>query len=225
MLPEDSVLVGVIKRKRDLVYARDQHWYRIPQAQMPNGVTADYLAFFLSRAFAERNGAIHFFARRTGLELNYRRQLLPREPNHKRADEVYYRVALSDLEPKTPPIKNPTNRTVVFIYTTWDRFVNAKTIADLYSDNDFFVDRIYYALHMRGFDVSRSWEAERRVDEIAPGLRILCENGASVLASAERHTGAFYLDQSQSEDAILQAILAQIASNSGPVTVSIPPGE
>ena len=31
MLPEDSVLVGVINRKRDLVYALDQHWYRIPQ--------------------------------------------------------------------------------------------------------------------------------------------------------------------------------------------------
>ena len=62
MLPEDSVLVGVINRKRDLVYAQDQHWYRIPQERMPRGITADYVAFFLSRSFGERNGAIHFYA-------------------------------------------------------------------------------------------------------------------------------------------------------------------
>src|SRR5690606_29399689 len=115
VLPEDSVLVGVINRKRDLVYARDYHWYRIPQARMPRGVTADYLAFFLSRSFGDRNGAVHFYAERRGLELVRRRDLLPNEADNARADEVYYRVALSDLEPKTPPVVNTTKRTISFI--------------------------------------------------------------------------------------------------------------
>ena len=87
------------------------------------------------------------------------------------------------------------------------------------------MDRIYYALHERGLKVSRSWEAERRSDEFAPGLRILCDNGATLVASTEPSSGAYYLDQSQGEDAILQQILAQIASNGGTATVSIPPGE
>jgi hypothetical protein len=227
MLPEDSVLVGVINRKRDLVYARDQHWYRIPQERMPRGVTAAYLAFFLSRSFGDRNGAIHFFAENHGLELHYRRDLLPNEPDHPRADAAYYRVALGDVQPKIPPVVNDTKRTISFIYTTWDRFVHAQTIADLYTDNDAYVDRLFYALHQyaKPYNVTRTWEAERRVDDFAPGLRILCENGATVIASVHPSSGAYYLDRSQGEDSILQAILAQIASNGGPATISIPPGE
>lgn len=227
MLPEDSVLVGVINRRRDLVYARDQHWYRIPQDRMPRGITASYIAFFLSRSFGERNGAIHFFAENHGLELHYRRDLLPNEPDHPRADETYYRVALGDVQPKLPPVVNNTRRTISFIYTTWDRFVLAKTIAELYSENDYYVDRLFYALHQyaKPYNVTRSWEAERRVDDFAPGLRILCENGATVIASVHPQHGAYYLDRSQGEDSILQAILAQIASNGGPATLSIPPGE
>ncbi len=225
MLPEDSVLVGVINRKRDLVYARDQHWYRIPQTRMPRGVTADYLAFFLSRSFGERNGAIHWYARRKGLELRYRRDLLPNEPDHPHANDVYYRVALGDLLPRQPPIVNEDKRSLAFVYTTWDRFVNAKTIADLYSQDDYFVDRIFYALHEYGVSSSRSWEAEKRSDEFAPGLRILCDNGSVLTASTRRGQGVYYLDPAQSEDAILQSILAQIASNGGPATVSIPTGD
>ena len=226
MLPEDSVLVGVINRKRDLVYARDQHWYRIPQGRMPRGVTADYLAFFLSgKTFGERSGSIHYYAERKGLELSYRRDLLPNEPDHPRADDVYYRVALSDLQVKTPPIANDSKRTITFIYTTWDRFVHARTIADLYSQDDFFVDRIFYALHEYGVSAARSWDAEKRTDEFAPELRILCDNGSTLTASTRQGKGAYYLDQSQGEDTILQSILAQIASNGGPATVSVPLGD
>jgi hypothetical protein len=227
MLPEDSVLVGVINRRRDLVYARDQHWYRIPQDRIPRGITAAYIAFFLSRSFGERNGAIHFFAENHGLELHYRRDLLPNEPDHPRAESTYYRVALGDVQPKLPPVVNNTKRTISFIYTTWDRFVHASTIAELYSENDYYVDRLFYALHQyaKPYNVTRTWEAEQRVDDFAPGLRILCENGATVIASVHPQRGAYYLDRSQGEDSILQAILAQIASNGGPATVSIPPGE
>jgi hypothetical protein len=225
MLPEDSVLVGVINRRRDLVYARDQHWYRVPQERMPKGVTADYLAFFLSRNFGERNGSIPFYTERKGLELRYRRDLLPDEPDHKRASAVYYRVALGDFHEKKPPIVNNTKRTITFIYTTWDRFIHAETISDLYSDKDVYVDRLYYALHARGVNVTRTWDAERRTDDFAPGLRILCENGTNVIASAHPVNGTYYLDQSLTEDSILKEILARIDRNGGTATVSIPPGE
>ena len=225
MLPEDSVLVGVINRRRDLVYAQDQHWYRIPQERMPRGITADYVAFFLSRNFGSRNGAIHFYAELKGLELQYRRDLLPDEADHPRADARYYRLALSDLRRKEPPVVNDTKRTITFIYTTWDRFIPAKTIADLYSDSDRFVDRLFYALQARGIDATRTWDAQHRNDDFAPGLRILCENGARVIASAHPVNGTIYLDQSKTEDSILQGILMQIARNGGPATVSVPPGE
>ena len=77
MYPEDRVLVAVINRARDLDCARHEHWYRVPYLQAPTGIYAEYVAFFLSRAFKEQNGGIHYYARRTGVELVRRRDLLP----------------------------------------------------------------------------------------------------------------------------------------------------
>jgi hypothetical protein len=225
VLPEDSVLVGVINRRRDLVYARDQHWYRIPEKRMPRGITAEYIAFFTSRNFGERNGAVHYFAQVKGFELARRRDLLPNEAENVRADEAYYRIALGDFQYKEPPVVNNTKRSITFIYTTWDRFVHARTIADLYSDGDYFVDRLFYALHDHGLNVTRSWDAERNVDDFAPGLRIMDDKGRTFIASAQRRAGAHYLDPTDGEDSILKAILERINNTPGPATLSIPIGD
>ncbi len=223
MFPEDRVLVGVIKTKRDLAFAKDAHWYRIPQAEMPRGIQADYLAFFLSGKVSANKG-IAYYAPVRGLELVYRKDLIP-DATHARANNVYYKVALGDLVERTPPITNPTRRAISFIYTTWDRFFSAQTITDLYSTDDFFVDRIYYALKDHGVNPVRLWAAENKSDPFAPGLKILCENGASVIASTGQVSGAYFMDSSANDDEILKAIFNQIASNGGAVTIIIPPGE
>ncbi len=223
MFPEDRVLVGVLNRVADLEILRDQQWYRIPQQQLPHGVYAEYLAFFLSRAFKELNGGIHYFAERKGLELIYRRDLLPAETQHPRANEVYYKVQLGELQPKVPPVLNSTRRTISFIHTTWDRFVRAQEISDLYSRADYFVDRIYHALRNKGLRPLRFWETERKETGHGAQLRILCEHGM-VVASPYRDDGegVFHLNENQDDDSILAAIRAEILSKGGPTTVSIP---
>jgi hypothetical protein len=222
MFPEDRVIIGVINRKRDLDYARQDHWYRIPQTQMPRGVHAEYLAFFLSgKVFKDQSGAIHHYARVTGIELVYRRDLLPAEAGHPRAGDVYYRIGLGDLLPKEPPIRNPTRRPIAFVYTTWDRFVSAAVVADLYSRSEYFVDRIYHALRSVGVRADRFWEAEKSDYAYAPGLRVLCENGV-LDASAIESGSAFYLDETKGEDVVLAAILDEVRKRGGPVTVNLP---
>ncbi|MDX2137631.1 MAG: hypothetical protein SF123_06015 [Chloroflexota bacterium] len=221
MYPEDRVLVGVINRRRDLATARDQHWYRIPQARLPRGIHAEYIAFFLSSVFKEQNGGIHYFARRKGLELLYRKDLLPEEPDHPRANEAYYKVGLEPLRPKSPPVLNPTRRPISFVYTTWDRFVKASTIADLYSKDDYYVDRIYHALRERGVYSERYWEAEARDTHTPAGVRILCESGV-VSATIDRSAGDVFLDSAQPTDAILRQILDRIASSGGTVMLHLP---
>ncbi len=134
MYPEDQVLVGVINRRRDLLCARDQRWYRVPVARMPRGgLYAAYVAFFLSGgAFGRRSGGVYYYARHTGLELAYRRDLLPEEADHPRAGEVYYKLQLGDLREKAPPVLNSARRPVTFILTTWERFTAARHIGELY---------------------------------------------------------------------------------------------
>lgn len=221
MEPEDRVLVGVINRKRDLIAARDQHWYRIPRERLPRGVYFEYLAFFLSGAFGADNGAIRYYAERSGFELAYRRDLLPKEAAHQRANDVYYRIGLGPLLDKLPPVRNATRRPVSFIYTTWDRFVVAREIADLYSRNDYFVDRIYHALRDNGIHAERFWDAERKETGRGAHLRVLCEGG-DLLAGPESGGDSLLMDDSQPDGSILAAIKAEIARRGGPVTITIP---
>ena len=145
MYADDRVLVGVVKRKKDIEIARQRHWYRIPQRQMPQGIDAEYIALFLSaKSFGDQGGAIAAFARITGVELARRKDLFPDEGT--RAQELYYKVQFRHLIEKDPPIANESKRSVSFIRTTWDRFVSADSIPDLYSEASFYVDRLYYAL-------------------------------------------------------------------------------
>ncbi|MAS33240.1 MAG: hypothetical protein CL610_04495 [Anaerolineaceae bacterium] len=223
MYPDDRVLVGVITRKKDLKLAHDHGWYRVPQSKMPRGVHAEYVAFFLSsRVAGKPDSGIYYYARRDGVELAYRRDLLPDEANHPRADEVYYQVQLADWREKVPPILNPTRRTVAFIYTTWDRFVHAREIKDLYSAADYYVDRIYHALRNRGLSaVERYWDAERRETGAGAHLRILCEHGAFT-ASTEQMVGDLFLEDGAADDAILAKIRDEITRRGGPVMISLP---
>ncbi|MBX3064382.1 MAG: hypothetical protein U0528_08505 [Anaerolineae bacterium] len=154
MYPEDRVLIGVINRKVDFEMAREHGWYRIPVERAPRMIETEYLGFFLSSEFGKRNGSICYYARCKGHELVRRRDLLPDEADHKRADKWYYKFSIGPLQEKTPPISNPTRRSIAFVFSTWDRFIAATKIADLYSTADFYVERVSRALNAQGIDLA-----------------------------------------------------------------------
>lgn len=189
MYPEDRVLVGVVNRKVDFDHVKNDHWYRIPCNQADHGIHAEYVAFYQTKVFGAENGRINYFARRTGHELVRRVDLLPDEPKHPRAQQPYYKIQLGELREKVPPIVNPTRRTVVFVYTTWDRFVAADQISDLYSTADFYVNRVYYALREFGVRAERRWEAECITDDGGAQLCIACLEGDLVATTAPTCSG------------------------------------
>ncbi len=133
MRPEDRVLVGVINRRRDFDLLCRELWYRVPIMSAPLCIDTDYVAFYLSRAFKDANGSINYFARRTGFELARRRDLLPAESAHPRADDLYFKLQFRVLEQRPAPITNPTRRVIAFIYTTGERFSRASTVSELYN--------------------------------------------------------------------------------------------
>ncbi len=223
MYPEDRVLVGVINRKRDLEKARREHWYRVPQGRASQGIYAEYVAFFLSRVFKELNGAVHYYARRTGLELVRRSDLLPEESTHPRAQVLYHKLQLGELRKKDPPIVNTDRRAVTFIYTTWDRFSQARTLADLYSEADEFVDRVFHALERQGVRSERSWAAGARKDNVGAELRIGCEKGIVIASTVPRNEHTIPLPVSDAPDALqasVEAILEAIRQHGGPLIAS-----
>lgn len=177
MFPEDRVLVAVLTRSNDLEIARDQGWYRVPETNAPPGIFSEYIAFYFTAAFAEYRWAIHHHARRLGHELATRRELLPDEPGHPRADEPYYKLQLGPLQERKPPIVSLRRRRITFIHTTWDRFLAANEVNDLFAEGDEFVDRLYHALRETGMTPERHYPLREGDVEYEATLALPCQEG------------------------------------------------
>lgn len=177
MYPEDRVLVAYVPRPSDFERIREQGWYRIPQKSAPKGLYAEYFAFYFGRSFGPMKWAIHYYAPRLGQELVTRRMLLPEEPDHPRADDLYFKVQLGQLVELERPIISLRWRRITFLHTTWDRFQDAVDINDLFVGGDAYVDRLYAALKERGIRAERDYKVKEESQSYVVPLMILCENG------------------------------------------------
>jgi hypothetical protein len=218
MYPEDRVLIGVMSRQSDFELAKTQGWYRVPQAKAPKAHQAAYVAFFFSKDFGPQNGGVYYYAALSGHELTTRADLLPGEAHHPKAKEAYYKLQFRELQAKLPPLLNPRKRRFAFIYSTWDRFVAAKSLEDLYSQADHLVDRVYYALRDLGLPVQRRWEAAAQYSIPRAQLRVLCEAG-EVLASPYGDEGLALRDNLADN---LSAIQTEVQAKGGPRWLQLP---
>ncbi|MCU0491535.1 MAG: hypothetical protein MUD01_08105 [Chloroflexaceae bacterium] len=135
MEPEDEsrVLVVVVNRKRDLQLAREQGWYRVPLRHLPAQLSADYLAFYQTAVFGpEERWAVRYYAPVLRYRLATRRDLLPDEPDHPRADERYYRIELGPLAELPLPVPAAKLRRVTFIATSFGQLRRASDVRELW---------------------------------------------------------------------------------------------
>jgi hypothetical protein len=177
MFPEDSVLVAIMTSPQDFLIARNKGWYRIPMDRAPKGIHAEYLAFYFNRAFGEKKWAIHYYCRQLGHELVRRRTLFPQEPNHPRADNLYFKLSVGPLRELERPIVSLHWRRISFIHTTWDRFIDATEINDLLIKGEPYVDRLYYALREERIFSELDYHIEEQGARYQVDLAIPCKYG------------------------------------------------
>ena len=116
---------------RDFEIARLLGWYRIPLRSSPKVIAVDYLAFYQTSAFGERQARIEYIAPVKGYELTTRAELLRDEANHPHAHQEYYKIQLGSLIALTKPIVADRWKRITFFYTTGEHFASASTINDL----------------------------------------------------------------------------------------------
>ncbi len=223
MYPEDRVLVAYVPRPSDFELIRRDAWYRIPQRSAPKGLHAEVIAFYFGRAFGEQKYAIHYYARNAGHELARRRDLLPDEPDHPRADDIYYKVQLGPLQQLAQPIVSLRWRRLTFIHTTWDRFQEAREINDLFIEGGPYVDRLYATLKERGIPAEREYHVAEAQPDYVVALSVPTRDGRIDVAYGD-------LPDSDGEvaalaDALVQAIVRQggIALPTGDAADDRPP--
>lgn len=127
------VLVVVMNQPRDLAIAREEGWYRIPLRRAPPRIAAEYLAFYQTAAFGNERWAIRYYAAIRGYRLVQRRQLLPQESSHPRADDQYYRIDLGRLEQLPLPVPAARLRRISFIATSFGQLRLARDVVELWN--------------------------------------------------------------------------------------------
>jgi hypothetical protein len=186
MNPQDLVLVAILKDKRDLEIARVLGWYRIPLNTAPKTVAVDSLAFYQTAKFGEEKWAINYTAPVRGHELVTRAELLRTQPDHPRANEMYYKVQIGPLERLPRPVPSRAWRRITFLYTTGEKLLAAAELNDLIVQSE-ERERLWKALYERGL------KAERRYERTGGGeldLALLCALGnLGVLFGQEAENG------------------------------------
>ena len=134
--PDDLVLVALINNGRELARLRDEHWYRIPVRHAPRrAIGAPWLAFYQTKAFGDEKWTVAYYASALAWETLLRRDLLPDEPNHPRADDEYLRVDLGPLQRLPHPIPSRAWKRITFIVTHWAQIERAWDVSDLFEAN------------------------------------------------------------------------------------------
>ena len=133
-----EVLVAIIKAPSDLAIVRDQHWYRIPVSSVNKRLKKRWpprwLAFYLTKVFGHERHAVNYYARVVDIRKVYRWELFQDNPPEKR-NRRYYQLFLQPLRRLPKPILSRRFRNIIFIPTTWHKFINAVEINDLYDES------------------------------------------------------------------------------------------
>ncbi|UCG42145.1 MAG: DUF559 domain-containing protein [candidate division WOR-3 bacterium] len=174
---ETPALVGIINRVKDWRILHSQLWYRIPKRSAPEGLEdVRYLAWYQTKAFGDEKWSVNWYARVVGITERKRIELLPDEPRHKRADETYFRIEVSDLLRLRNPIPSRNLRRIVFIPTSLERLLVAQEINDLFRTSP-IEDRMYQALVRADMDPERQFFVSEAGRNYALDMALFCRDG------------------------------------------------
>jgi hypothetical protein len=206
--PSDRVLVAIMNNRRDFTIARKERWYRIPRRHAPESTTETVvLAFYFTAAFDDEKWAIHYYAPVEGHELVRRRDLFPDKPDHPRADNPYYKLQLGRLMKREEPIPSLRWRRVTFIESTWDRFVAAEEINDLYATG---ADGLYVTLKEENLHPEREFLLREGGADYVVDIAIPCKQGTVCIAVDDRPAPSGAL-----RDPELEAVQRQVEALGG----------
>jgi very-short-patch-repair endonuclease len=137
--PDHHVLVAIMNHPLDLALAREQHWYRIPTSSARKWLQRrwppQWLAFYQTKVFKNEAYAVHYYCQVLAVREVTRAELFPEQSGDAKSKQRYYQLLLGPLQRLDPPILSRRWRRITFIQTTWQRFIGALEINDLYNES------------------------------------------------------------------------------------------
>ncbi|MGQ9458941.1 MAG: hypothetical protein ACUVXH_05420 [Anaerolineae bacterium] len=188
------VLVVVLTRPKDLQIAREEGWYRIPVRHAPRRLAAEYLAFYLTGAFGEERWTVRYYAPVRRYRLATRAELLPEEPDHPRAQDLYYKVEIGSLQELPHPIPSRRLRRITFIMTDLDLLFAAHEINDLWG-GDRRQDLLWQELKRLSLEPERGLEVREGRATYQVDFAIPCARGTVAIRVRTEDNGTPPLDR------------------------------
>ena len=175
-----EVLVAIINNLLDFNVARDQHWYRIPihsaKRMLKDRWPPQWLAFYQTKVFDREAFAVNYYAQVLAIREVFRWELFPNQPRDERGRRRYYQLILSSLQRLPQPILSARWRRIVFIPTTWQKFMNAVEINDLYDDSP-LEDRLWAELKRLEISAERQEFVQVKKRTYSLDFAIYCDRG------------------------------------------------
>lgn len=146
MSQRGELLIAIINNRLDFNLAREKHWYRIPVSSKEKWLKERWpprwLALYQTKVFGREAYAINYYAKVLDIRQVFRWELFPNQPRNDKSNRRYYQLFLEPLRRLPNPISSRRRRRIVFIPTTWQKFVNAGEINDLYDESS-LEDRLW----------------------------------------------------------------------------------
>ncbi len=169
------VLVAVVTNAQDLRRAKEEHWYRIPLKRAPRQIAAEYLALYQTARFGAEGRHIRYYAPILRYHILPRHELIPQEPDHPRAQELYFKLELGEMQALERPIPNTRHPRLTFLITTLERLFHAQDVADLWLRGE-ARQKLYAAVRERGLAVE-CWYPENMQDREEADLALFGPGG------------------------------------------------
>jgi len=180
MAAHNEVLVAILNKPRDFVFAQDEHWYRIPVQSADKWLKGrwppQWLAFYQTKVFGSEAFSINYYSRVLDVRHVYRGQLFPNEPHDRKAMQPYYQLMLEPLLQLPQPIFSRRWRRIVFIPTTWEKFSTAVEINDLYDESP-LEDRLWAELRRLAIKAERQEFIKVNGRDYTLDFAVYCEQG------------------------------------------------
>lgn len=155
-MPNNKVLVALLRDKKDFAILQTEGWYRIPVEHTPRRWPPDFIGFYQPKSFGTDAFRIRYFGKVTRIDQVQRRELFPNEFVSVKANRLYYRIQFEPLKEHPRSIPCRLARKVVFIPTTWHKFIHADELNDLYDESP-LEDLLWADLKGRKILAERQW--------------------------------------------------------------------
>jgi very-short-patch-repair endonuclease len=160
--------------------ARDERWYRIPVESahkwLKNRWPPSWLAFYQTKVFKDEAYAINYFSKVHEVREVSRQELFPNEPDNEKTARLYYQLVLGAMQTRPEPIVSHRWRRITFICTTWQKFLNADEINDLYDESP-LEDQLWTELKRLGINAERQEFIKAKGRNYALDFAVYCTSG------------------------------------------------